>query len=316
VKYRKLGSAGLKVSAVSLGGWTTFGESIQDQDLTRQIITTAYDNGINFFDNADVYARGESEKMMGQALKNFPRHTLVISSKVFGEMSDDVNDHGLSRKHIMESIDKSLQRLGTDYLDIYFCHRFDPDTSVEEVVRAMDDLIHRGKILYWGTSKWPAEKIEAACDFAQQHNLYAPQVEQTGYHMLRRQRLETEVLPVTEPRGIGITSFSPLANGLLTGKYDETVPTDSRYGRRDNLDEKFDAHREKVRQLKPIADGLGISRAQLAVAWCLRWPSVSSVIAGATKPAQVEDNVKAVDVELPEDVVAKIDEMFPIQPWP
>jgi voltage-dependent potassium channel beta subunit len=300
------------VSAVSLGGWTTFGDSIQDKDLTRQIITTAYDNGINFFDNADVYAKGESERMMGQVLKEFPRHTLVISSKLFRNMSDDVNDRGLSRKHIMESIDKSLQRMGTDYLDIYFCHRHDPETPMEEVVRAMDDLIHRGKIIYWGTSEWPADKIEEAYSLARQYNLYPPQVEQTGYSMIRRQRVENEVLPVAEPKGIGMTTFSPLGNGLLTGKYDDAVPKDSRYGRRDSLGERFEVQREKVRQLKPIADALGITRAQLAVAWCLRWPSVSSVIAGATKPGQVEDNVKAVEVELPGDVIARIDEIFPL----
>jgi voltage-dependent potassium channel beta subunit len=316
MKYRRLGNAGTKVSAVSLGGWTTFGESIQDQDLARQIITMAYDSAINFFDIADVYAKGESEKMMGQVLKEFPRHTLVVSSKVFGKMSDDVNDRGLSRKHIMESIDKSLQRIGTDYLDIYYCHRYDPETPLEEVVRAMDDLIHRGKIIYWGTSEWPAAKIEEAYGLARQYNLYPPQVEQTGYHMMRRQRVENEVLPVAEPKGMGMTTFSPLANGLLTGKYDEVVPDDSRYGRQDDLDEKFETRREKVRQLKPLADELGITRAQLAVAWCLRWPAVSSVIGGATKPAQVKDNVKAAEVELPEEIIAKIDELMPIQPWP
>jgi aryl-alcohol dehydrogenase-like predicted oxidoreductase len=162
MEYRKLGHSGLKVSATALGGWTTFGDSIQDKDLAAGIIRTAYDQGINFFDIADAYARGASERMMGAVLKEYPRHTLVISSKLFWPMSDDVNDRGLSRKHIMESIDKSLQRIGTDYLDIYFCHRFDPETPVEEVVRAMDDLVHQGKILYWGTSEWTAAQIAEA----------------------------------------------------------------------------------------------------------------------------------------------------------
>ncbi len=229
MQYRRLGNAGMKVSAVSLGGWTTFGGSIKEMELAEEIIVGAYEAGINFYDIADVYARGESEKMMGKVLARFQRNTLVISSKVFGAMSDDVNDRGLSRKHIMESIDRSLRNIGTDYLDIYYCHRYDDETPLEETVRAMDDLIHKGKILYWGTSEWPAARIAEAYGIARQYNLYPPQAEQPGYHMMRRTRVEKEVLPVTEPLGIGLTSFSPLANGLLTGKYDEDVPEGTRY---------------------------------------------------------------------------------------
>ena len=181
MKYRRLGEAGLKVSAVSLGGWTTFGESIQDQAIADSIIKKAYDVGINFFDTADAYAGGKSEEMMGKVLTNFPRHTLVISSKLFWPMSDDVNDRGLSRKHIMESIDKTLKRIGTDYLDIYYCHRYDPETPLEEVVTAMDDLVHQGKVLYWGTSEWTGAQIADAAGTAAGRGLYAPRVNQPGF---------------------------------------------------------------------------------------------------------------------------------------
>jgi len=314
MNYRRLGNAGMKVSEIALGGWTTFGGSIKDPGLARQIITTAYDNGINFFDIADAYARGESERMMGAVLKEFPRHTLVISSKLFWPMSDDVNDRGLSRKHIMESIDKSLQRIGTDYLDIYFCHRYDPQTLLEEVVRAMDDLIHQGKVLYWGSSEWSGAQIAAAVGTARQHNLYLPKVEQSGYNLFRRQRVEKEILPVTEPNGVGLTTFSPLAAGILTGKYDDGVPEDSRMARNEGMRDRFTNEvRERVRKLGLIADELGITRAQLALAWILRQPGVSSVIAGAPKVSQVESNVKAAKVTLGEDVLAQIDALFPLQ---
>jgi len=244
MKYRRLGQAGLKVSELSLGGWTTFGESLTDKQLTRDIITHAYESGINFFDIADIYAKGVSEEMMGAVLKDFPRHTLVISSKLYWPMSDEVNDRGLSRKHVMESIDKSLQRIGTDYLDIYFCHRYDEETPLEETVRAMDDLIHQGKILYWGTSEWSGTQIQAALDLCERYNLYKPQVEQPHYNMLHRDRVESEILPVTEPNGIGLVVWSPLASGVLTGKYDDAVPDDSRLARFDWL--RSSHYREEV----------------------------------------------------------------------
>ncbi len=215
MEYRRLGNSGLKVSALSLGGWTTFGGSVLDQEITRQIIVKAYESGINFFDIADIYARGEAEKMMGAVLQEFPRHTLVISSKVFWPMSDDVNDRGLSRKHIMESIDKSLERIGADYLDLYFCHRYDPETPLEETVRAMDDLVRQGKILYWGTSEWSGAQIAEAVGLARRYNLYPPQVEQPQYNLLHR-RIEKEIIPVTSPNGMGLVTWSPLASGLLT----------------------------------------------------------------------------------------------------
>ncbi|HML20700.1 MAG TPA: aldo/keto reductase [Aggregatilinea sp.] len=310
MNYRRLGRAGLKVSELSLGGWITFGGSVTDTQLARDIITTAYDSGINFFDIADVYARGESEKLMGSVLKDFPRHTLVISSKVFWPMSDDPNDRGLSRKHILESVDKSLQRIGTDYLDLYFCHRYDDETPVEETVRAMDDLIHQGKILYWGTSEWTGAQIQEAVDICEKYNLYKPQVEQPQYNILHRARIENEILPVTEPNGIGLVVWSPLASGVLTGKYDDGVPEGSRIAneawlRRTHL---RDNPIEAVRKLKPIADDLGVTRAQLAIAWTLRQPGVSSAITGATKVSQLDDTLAALKITLDDETLRRIDE--------
>ena len=312
MKYRRLGQAGLKVSELSLGGWTTFGESLTDKQLTRDIITHAYESGINFFDIADIYAKGVSEEMMGAVLKDFPRHTLVISSKLYWPMSDEINDRGLSRKHIMESIDKSLERIGTDYLDIYFCHRYDEETPLEETVRAMDDLIHQGKILYWGTSEWSGAQIQAALDLCERHNLYKPQVEQPHYNMLHRDRVESDILPVTEPNGIGLVVWSPLASGVLTGKYDDALPDDSRLARFDWL--RSDLYREDVigtvRRLKPIADALGVTRAQLAIAWTLRQPGVSSAITGATRPEQLDDTLKAIEIALDDETLRRIDDVI------
>lgn len=246
---------------------------------------------------------------MGAILREFPRHTLVVSTKVFWPMSDDVNDRGLSRKHLMESIDRSLARLRMEYVDIYFCHRADPETPLLETARAMDDLIRRGKVLYWGTSEWSGEQIREVYDLCEHHGLYPPQVEQPQYSMLRRERVETEILPVTEPRGMGLVVWSPLAMGMLTGKYDAAVPQDSRFGREQWAADRFmtEANIERVRRLKPVADELGITRAQLALAWTLRQPGVSSAIIGATSPEQVAGNVPAAEVTLSPDVVAAIE---------
>ncbi len=309
MEYRRLGQSGLKISALSLGGWITFGNSVKDEKLAKNIIHTAYDNGINFFDIADIYAKGESEKLMGSILKDFPRHTLVISSKVFWPMSDDVNDRGLSRKHIMESINKSLQRIGTDYLDMYFCHRYDEETPVEETCRVMDDLIHQGKVLYWGTSEWTAAQIQDALNICERHHLYKPQVEQPQYNMLYRQRVEGEILPLAEERGLGLVVWSPLASGFLTGKYDNGIPKGSRLDeetwlRGQLLEEKVV---NAVKQLKPIADELGMTRSQLAIAWTLRQPGVSSAITGATKVEQLKETLGALEVKLDDAVLDKID---------
>lgn len=313
MKYRRLGNAGIKLSVVGLGGWTTFGDSITAEKDAREIITAAYEAGVNFFDIADAYARGESERLMGSILKDLQRHTLVISSKLYWPMSDDVNDRGLSRKHIMESVDKSLKRIGTDYLDIYFAHRYDPETPLEEVVRAMDDLVHQGKILYWGTSEWTGAQIAEAAGLARAYNLYRPQVEQPGYSLLRRARVEKEILPAIRAEGIGLTVFSPLANGVLTGKYDEGIPEDSRAARNENLRESLTEDRVgAVREMKAIADELGITRSQLALAWVLRHPEVTSVITGATRPGHVASNVGAADVELSDEHIVRLDELFPL----
>ncbi|HHN93936.1 MAG TPA: aldo/keto reductase [Anaerolineae bacterium] len=308
MEYRRLGRAGLKVSALGLGGWLSFGDAVRDPDQAREIIVTAYEGGVNFFDIADVYAKGEAERLMGAILREFPRHTLVISSKVFWPMSDDVNDRGLSRKHIMESVEKSLQRIGTDYLDLYFCHRYDPETPLEEVVRAMDDLVHQGKVLYWGTSEWSGTQIAEAVWMARRHNLYPPQVEQPQYNLFHRRRVEHEILPIAERYGLGLTTFSPLAGGVLTGKYDAGLPDDSRMARHEWLRGRMTEERlRQVRHLKPLADDLGLTRAQLALAWLLHRPGVSSVITGATSVAQVQENLQAAAVTLNEDVLAQIE---------
>ncbi len=309
MKYRHLGKAGIQLSALGLGGWTTFGESVTDLARAKAIIRAAYGGGVNFFDIADVYARGKAETLMGQILAEYPRHTLVISSKVFWPMSDDVNDRGLSRKHVMESIDKSLQRIGTDYVDIYYCHRYDPATPVEEVVRAMDDLIHQGKVLYWGTSEWPAARIAEAVGIAKQYGLYAPQVEQPQYNLLVRERVEERIVPVVREHGMGLTTFSPLATGVLTGKYDDGIPDDSRLARMEGLREHWlrDEVLERVRALKDVAGDLGITRAQLAIAWLLQREGVTSVITGATKVEHVHDNLGALEVKLSPDIVARME---------
>lgn len=306
--YRNLGKAGIKVSEISLGGWLTFGERIDDK-TAKDCFFTALDNGVNFFDVADIYANGKAEETLGKLLKEVPRTTVVISSKIFWPMSDDPNDKGLSRKHIMESIEKTLKRLGTDYLDIYFCHRYDPETPLEEVIRAMDDLIHQGKILYWGTSVWSAAQLENAVGLSRQFNLYMPQVEQPRYNMLDR-HIEQEIMQVCEKYGIGLTVWSPLSQGILTGKYNDGIPEGSRvtwsewtksWLTEENLD--------KVRKLTKIANELGVTMSQLALSWILRRKEISSAITGATRPEQVEENVKASGIKIPDDAIGKIEEI-------
>jgi len=316
MQYRQLGTAGIRVSTIGLGGWINYGEGKVPQDDARRVVEAAYGQGINFFDLADIYGRGEAEKQMGEVLKQYPRSRLVISTKVFWPMSDDVNDRGLSRKHIMESVDKSLQRLGTDYLDIYFCHRPDPDTPILETARAMTDLIRAGKVLYWGTSVWSGAQIQEALTLAERYNLYPPTVEQPQYSMLYREHVEKEILPVTEPNGIGLTVFSPLGQGMLTGKYDEGIPEDTRFAREGWAKDRFMTtdNVTRVRQLKNIADELHITRAQLALAWVLRKPSISSAIIGATKAFQVEDNVKASTVTLTPEIEARIESILANKP--
>lgn len=309
MQYRRLGDAGMRVSAISLGGWINYGEGKVEQDEARRVVEVAYESGINFFDLADIYGKGEAEKQMGEVLKQYPRHTLVISTKVFWPMSDDVNDRGLSRKHIMESIDKSLERLGTDYVDIYFCHRPDPDTPIIETAHTMHDLVQQGKVLYWGTSVWSAAQLVEAHEICQRYGWHLPKTEQPQYSMLHRTPVEDQVLPAAQARGIGLVAFSPLGQGMLTGKYDDGIPEGSRFAREEWAKNRFvnDENIQKVRKLKSIADELSITRSQLALAWVLRNPDVSSVITGATKAAQVEENVKAADVQLSADQINQID---------
>ncbi|THF85053.1 aldo/keto reductase [Deinococcus sp. KSM4-11] len=312
MEFRNLGRSGLKVSEVALGGWVTYGQSVNDAQVVHDIVKAAYDEGVNFFDQADIYAKGRSEELMGAALRDFPRHTLVMSSKVYWPMSDDVNDQGLSRKHILESIDGSLKRLGTDYLDIYFAHRYDENVPMDEIVMAFDQVIRAGKALYWGTSMWPAARIAEAVEFAKAHGLHGPVTEQPEYSMIHRDRVEKDILPYTERAGVGLVVWSPLAMGLLTGKYDAGKPEGARLSEHEGFARDFltEANIQKVRDLKPVADGLGITRAQLAVAWLLRHKGVSSVITGATKPQQIADTVKAAGVRLDASIVQRIEEIL------
>lgn len=314
MNYRRVGNSGLKVSAVSLGAWTTYGQTVQEQVTVQRIVERAIELGVNFFDVADVYARGRAEEMMGEALSasGAPRHHLVVSSKAYHPMSEDVNDRGLSRKHLMESIDLSLDRFGFDYLDIYFAHRYDTETPLEETVEAFSDIVRSGRAHYWGTSMWTAAQIAEAHTYAKANGLVAPISEQPGFSMLERQRVEDEILPVAAAKGVGVVAFSPLAQGMLTGKYDDGVPQGSRFDNYEQFGERFLTleNRARVRALAPIADELGISRAQLALAWILSHPEVSSVITGATKVSQLEDNVAAAQVELSAEVLARIEEVL------
>ncbi len=311
--YRPLGRCGTKVSTFGLGGWTTFGDSVKDEAAVRDILQAGFESGINFFDTADIYATGETERAMGKVLGDFPRHELVISSKVFYPMSGHINNRGLSRKHIMESVDKSLRRIGTDYLDIYFCHRFDKETPIEETARAMDDLIHQGKILYWGTSEWTGSQLREVNDLCNAANLYRPQVEQPQYSLLARAKFEQDVRPVAVEYGMGLVLWSPLAFGMLTGKYDDGLPQGSRLQRLEWLREEAiaDERIERVRKFKTQADRAGCSRAQLALAWAAAQPGVSSVILGVTRIDQLRENLDALSVEITDDMAAALDEAFP-----
>ncbi|MBD3267104.1 aldo/keto reductase [bacterium] len=313
MKYRSLGHCGTKVSMLSLGGWITYGDAVTDEPTVKTILTEAFEGGINFFDMADQYAKGKTEECMGKLLKAFPRHELVLSSKVFFPMSDDVNDRGLSRKHIMESVEKSLKRIGTDYLDLYFCHRYDEETPLEETIRAMDDLIHQGKILYWGTSDWTGDQIRDAHEICDELNCYHPQVEQPRYNLLARKQFEQDVRPALLETGMGAVNFSPLAYGILTGKYDDgTLPSGSRLEYHEWLRKRY--FKEEifaiVKKMKSIADRLGCTRSQLALAWCAAQEGISSVITGATKVEQLRDNLGAKHVELSEEIRSELDSLF------
>ena len=309
--YRRLGRSGLKLSEISLGAWITFGGQIDDK-TAGQLVHTAYDQGVNFFDNSDSYSAGNAEKTMGKVIQDLPREALVLSTKVFWPSMPGVNGRGLSRKHMMESMHASLKRLGTDYVDLYFCHRFDPDTPVEEVVTTMNILIQQGKVLYWGTSEWRASQIAEAHGIARQYNLIPPTMEQPQYNMLHRRRVEHELFAICENLGIGLTTFSPLASGVLTGKYNQGIPEGSRAtleGMGWVTDRLQQNGVKKVEQLMNLARDLGMSPAQLAIAWALRRKEVSSVIPGATNLTQLEDNLGAAEVtdKLDDSVLERIE---------
>ncbi len=312
MNYRRLGKTGLKVSEISLGSWLTYGNGVGDETAIKTI-ETAYDLGINFFDTANVYNRGEAEKVVGKALGKYDRSSYVLATKVYFPMGDGPNDRGLSRKHIFEQAHASLKRLGHDYVDILYCHRYDPNTPVEETMRAFDDLIRQGKVLYAGISEWSAAQIEEAMHVADRRLLDRFVVNQPQYSMLHRD-IEREVIPVSEKHGVGQVVFSPLAQGLLTGKYKKLgdIPADSRAAN-DRMNQFIGRFMNeetfvKVRKIADIADEMGVPMARLALAWVLRQPNVSSALVGASRPAQIEQNAAASGLVLPDDVLKKIDE--------
>lgn len=319
MEYRRLGSSGLKLSALSYGSWVTFGSQV-DVDGAVALMKTARDGGVNFFDNAETYGDGASEIIMGKALKKlgFRRDSYCVSSKVF--FGDDQREwptqKGLSRKHVLEACSRACERLGVDYLDLYFCHRPDPETPIEETVRAMDTLVRQGRIMYWGTSEWSAQQLTEAHSRARRLSLTPPTMEQPQYNMFVRDRVEKEYAPLYDEIGLGTTVWSPLASGMLTGKYNERTPDKSRitlprYGwLRESFENETGQRRiATVRRLTPLAGELGMSMAQLALAWCLKNPNVSTVILGASSPAQLEENLKAVESAdlLDETVMKRID---------
>lgn len=317
MKFSRIGRSGLQTSRLALGSWLTFGEAV-DVAATTELTRHAYDLGVNLFDTADVYADGAAEAALGQALEGLPRHTLVLATKCFFPRSDRPNDRGLSRKHVTESVHASLRRLRTDYLDLHQCHRFDPETPTEETVRAYEDLIRQGKLLHWGVSHWNSEQIREACRIADATGAYRPISNQPPYSILERQ-IEGAIVPTSAELGLGQIVFSPLAQGVLTGKYaggarpDDSRAADAQLGRW--MAHYLEAETlERVEKLRPVAGDLGLSMAQLALAWCLRDDRISAVIIGATRTSQLDENAKAVEATLPEDVLRAIDEWFPRAP--
>jgi voltage-dependent potassium channel beta subunit len=323
MKYRRLGTSGLQVSELSFGAWVTFAQQITEK-TAEKLMTIAYDSGVNFFDNAEAYANGKAEMVMGRILKRrgWTRDTFLVSSKVFWG-GDLPNQEGLSRKHVMEACHAALRRLRVDYLDLYFCHRPDPNTPIEETVRAMSDLVGQGKVLYWGTSEWSAKEITEAHRIARKLLLAPPTMEQPQYNMFHRERVEKEFAPLYQRFGLGTTIWSPLASGLLTGKYNDGDPGGTRISLKDYdwLREQFenDEARErlaKVKKLAKVAADLGTTLPRLGLAWCLKNPHVSSVITGASKPKQVKENMKAGELvdQLTDQVMRKIEAILRNKP--
>jgi voltage-dependent potassium channel beta subunit len=316
MNYRRLGNSGLKLGELSFGSWVTYGNQM-GESIARECMAAAYDAGVNFFDNAEVYAKGESERIMGGVLRKlgWRRSSYVVSTKFFWGLHDAPNERNtLNRKYLRQAIDGALERFGLDYIDLVFCHRPDPDTPIEETVHAMHDMIAAGKALYWGTSEWSAGEIMEAWQVAERHHLHKPVMEQPQYNLLARDRVEKEYARLYRDIGLGTTTWSPLASGLLTGKYNEGIPADSRAsvkGYEWLVDRLTDpAKLAKVRRIAPLARDLGCTLAQLAIAWCLRNPNVSTVITGASRPSQVHENLQSLAVvpKLTADVMARIDE--------
>lgn len=312
MNYRRVGASGLKVSEIGLGSWLTYGGYV-DQQLSKKIIHYAYDQGINFFDTANIYGKGEAERVMGQALKDFPRSSYVLATKVYYPMEEGPNDRGLSRKHIIEQCEASLKRLGVDYIDLYQCHRYDHETPLEETLQALDDLVRQGKILYFGVSKWEADQIEQMMRICEEKHLHKPISNQPPYNLLDR-TIEKSVIPVCEKEGIGQIVYSPLAQGVLTGKYrvNQSYPPESRamnptanrwmgrYMDQNSL--------KKAERLWQIAHERGITLPQLALAWNLRLDNIASCIIGASSPDQIDENIKAVSIQLDEEILEQIEE--------
>ena len=322
MEYRRLGKSGLQVSALSLGSWITFGNQISD-DVAKQLMVTAYDHGVNFFDNAETYAEGKSEIVMGKILKKlgWDRTSYIVSSKVFfGDGRSKPNQTGLSRKHVIEACHDALRRLQVDYLDLYYCHRPDKNTPIEETVWTMHQLIQQGKILYWGTSEWSSQEVTAAHAAAKEHNLIGPTMEQPQYNMFHRKRVEVEYDQLYKNFGMGTTIWSPLASGVLTNKYIGKIPTNTRL----ELDEMqwlkdralSQERLEKVERLNEVAKSIDTSLAKLAIAWCLRNKNVSTVILGASKLHQLEETLQSIDVlsYLTDSVQQKIEDILDNKP--
>lgn len=315
MQYRRVGKSGLMVSAISIGAWLTYGSNRMERDAAQVCLRKAVESGITFIDVADMYSYGEAEKVVGEVIKDYKRSDLVISTKAYWPMSDNPNDRGLSRKHITESVNKSLQRFGTDYVDLFFCHRFDDHTPVEETVRAIDDLIHQGKILYWGTSMWNATNITEGIAAVKAVNANRPIVEQPEYNMLEREFVESGLDTALAKNGMGLVVWSPLAQGVLTGKYNNGIPEGSRYHsvewfKNFLTDQKIAA----ARAITDLANEMGTTPAALALAWVLNNPLVASAITGATRPEQVEENIKALHVTITPEINQRIEDILQNKP--
>lgn len=319
MEYRRMGRSGLKLSEIAVGSWMT---DLKDQEacaVARDVLRRAYDSGVNFFDCADAYSGGQAEIFLGSVLKEFTRSSYVVSSKVFFPVGDGPNDRGLSRKHIIEQLEKSLKNLQVDYLDLYFCHRFDPETCMEETLETLSDMVTQGKILYYGVSEWSPVQITKALGLVQQHGYRPLSVIQPQYHMMDRY-IEDEIMDICEENGVGIVPFSPLSQGLLTGKYRKGQPIPEGSRATHQVDKQInqlltEENLDKVEKLLQVAQDLGVSLSVLALAWLLRKPAVASVITGASKPRQLDANLAASGFHIPGDALEEIEKILDYHPF-